>query len=279
MINIALFGPPGAGKGTQSSFLIEKYDLFYISTGDLLRKELAEETKLGLEAKSIIAAGKLVSDEIIVQILEKTIKENPQASGFLFDGFPRTYIQAYILEGLMIKLDSSLNCLISIEVPEDVSVARLLNRGLTSGRLDDNELVIRSRLKEYEEKTLPVLNYYKEKGNYVSIDGNKEIEEVTTQIEEIINKELSKKLMNVVIFGYPGCGRGSQGVELSKRYGLEYISTGRMLEEEIEQGTDLGRRITEIYENGELVPDEIVVPGLSLPPEKILCLITASTLS
>ena len=260
MINIALFGPPGAGKGTQSSFLIEKYDLFYISTGDLLRKELAEETKLGLEAKSIIAAGKLVSDEIIVQILEKTIKENPQASGFLFDGFPRTYIQAYILEGLMIKLDSSLNCLISIEVPEDVSVARLLNRGLTSGRLDDNELVIRSRLKEYEEKTLPVLNYYKEKGNYVSIDGNKEIEEVTTQIEEIINKELSKKLMNVVIFGYPGCGRGSQGVELSKRYGLEYISTGRMLEEEIEQGSDLGRRITEIYENGELVPDEIVVP-------------------
>ena len=198
MINIALFGPPGAGKGTQSSFLIEKYDLFYISTGDLLRKELAEETKLGLEAKSIIAAGKLVSDEIIVQILEKTIKENPQASGFLFDGFPRTYIQAYILEGLMIKLDSSLNCLISIEVPEDVSVARLLNRGLTSGRLDDNELVIRSRLKEYEEKTLPVLNYYKEKGNYVSIDGNKEIEEVTTQIEEIINKELSPLLIDSV---------------------------------------------------------------------------------
>ena len=260
MINIALFGPPGAGKGTQSSFLIDKYDLFYISTGDLLRKELAEETKLGLEAKSIIAAGKLVSDEIIVQILEKTIKENPQASGFLFDGFPRTYIQAYILEGLMIKLDSSLNCLISIEVPEDVSVARLLNRGLTSGRLDDNELVIRNRLKEYEDKTLPVLNYYKEKGNYVAIDGNKEIEEVTAQIEEIINKELNKKLMNVVIFGYPGCGRGSQGVELSKRYGLEYISTGRMLEEEIEEGTELGKRITEIYENGELVPDEIVVP-------------------
>jgi adenylate kinase len=262
MINIALFGPPGAGKGTQSSFLIEKYDLFYISTGDLLRKELAEETKLGLEAKSIIAAGKLVSDEIIVQILEKTIKENPQANGFLFDGFPRTYIQAYILEGLMIKLNTSLNCLISIEVPEDESVSRLINRGLTSGRLDDNELVIRNRLKEYEEKTLPVLNFYKEKGNYVSIDGNKGIAEVTLQIEEIINKELSKKLMNVVIFGYPGCGRGSQGIELSKKYGLEYISTGRMLEEEIEGDTELGKKITQIYENGELVPDEIVVPLL-----------------
>jgi adenylate kinase len=160
----------------------------------------------------------------------------------------------------MIKLNTSLNCLISIEVPEEESVARLINRGLTSGRSDDNELVIKKRLKEYEEKTLPVLNFYKEKGNYVSIDGHKGVEEVTTQIEEIINKELSKKLMNVVIFGYPGCGRGSQGMELSKKYGLEYISTGRMLEEEIEEGTELGKRINQIYENGELVPDEIVVP-------------------
>jgi len=260
VINIALFGPPGAGKGTQSAFLIEKYDLFYISTGDLLRKELAEETKLGLEAKSIIAAGKLVSDEIIVQILEKTIKENLHVRGFLFDGFPRTTIQAYILEGLMTQLNTSLNCLISIEVPEDESVERLLNRGLTSGRLDDNELVIRNRLKEYEEKTLPVLEFYKEKGNYVSIDGLKSVEEVTTQIEEIINKELSKKLMNVVIFGYPGGGRGSQGKALSKKYGLEYISTGRMLDEEIEAGTELGKKISLIHENGELVPDEIVVP-------------------
>jgi len=262
VINIALFGPPGAGKGTQSAFLIEKYNLFYISTGDLLRKELAEETKLGLEAKSIIAAGKLVSDEIIVQILEKTIKENLQARGFLFDGFPRTTIQAYILEGLMIQLNTSLNCLISIEVPEDESVARLLNRGLTSGRSDDNELVIRNRLKEYEEKTLPVLNYYREKGNYIAIDGFQSVDKVTTQIEEIINKELNKKLMNVVIFGYPGCGRGSQGSALAKKYGLEYISTGRMLEEEIKEGTELGSSITQLYENGELVPDEIVVPLL-----------------
>lgn len=260
MINIALFGPPGAGKGTQSAFLIEKYDLIYISTGDLLRKELAEESRLGLEAKEIIAAGKLVSDEIIVQILEKTIKENPQANGFLFDGFPRTTIQAYILEGLMIKLNTSLNCLISIELPEDESVARLLNRGLTSGRLDDNEQVIRNRLREYEEKTLPVLNFYKEKGNYYAIDGNQEMKEVTIQIEAIIDKELSKKWMNAVIFGYPGCGRGSQAIELCKKFGLEYISTGRMLEEEIQAGTEIGLKIKEIFENGELVPDEIVVP-------------------
>src|SRR5210317_1069863 len=110
MLNIALFGPPGAGKGTQSESLIKKYNLHYISTGDLLRKELAEGTPLGEQAREIIASGGLVSDEIIVQIIEKTIAENSQSDGFLFDGFPRTTIQAYILEGLMIKLNTSLTC-------------------------------------------------------------------------------------------------------------------------------------------------------------------------
>jgi adenylate kinase len=107
MLNVALFGPPGAGKGTQSESLVREFNLFYISTGDLLRKELAAETKLGLEARSIIASGGLVSDEIIVQVIEKTITEHPEANGFLFDGFPRTYIQCYILEGLMMKLNTS----------------------------------------------------------------------------------------------------------------------------------------------------------------------------
>ena len=171
MLNIALFGPPGAGKGTQSEFLIGKYNLFYISTGDLLRKEIAEKTKLGMEAQSSIASGGLVSDEIIVQIIEKTITDNPDSNGFLFDGFPRTYIQAYILEGLMIKLNTSLNCLISLVVPEEESVLRLLSRGKTSGRSDDNEKVIRNRLKEYNEKTLPVLQFYKDKGIYVEVNG------------------------------------------------------------------------------------------------------------
>ena len=163
MLNIALFGPPGAGKGTQSEFLIKEYNLFYISTGDILRSEIANETKLGLEAKTIIASGGLVSDEIIVQIIEKTIINNPFSKGFLFDGFPRTYMQAYILEGLMIKLNTSLNCLISISLEEKKSIDRLLNRGKTSGRSDDNEKVIRNRLKEYYDKTIPVLQYYKDK--------------------------------------------------------------------------------------------------------------------
>jgi len=259
MLNIALFGPPGAGKGTQSEFLVKKYNLYYISTGDLLRNEMTGKTKLGLEAKSIIASGGLVPDEIIVQIIEKTITDNPGSNGFLFDGFPRTYIQAYILEGLMIKLHTSLNCLISLNVPEEESVKRLMNRGLTSGRSDDNEQVIRNRLKEYNEKTLPVLQFYKDKGIYMEVDGTASIENVHAQITTIIRQELSKSLFNIVLFGYPGSGRGSQGKALAKHFGLEYVATGPMLDNEIKKNTDTGKKITELYENGQLVPDEIVV--------------------
>ena len=259
MLNIALFGPPGAGKGTQSEFLIKKYNLFYISTGDLLRKEIADRSQLGIEAQSIIASGGLVSDEIIVQIIEKTITDNPDSNGFLFDGFPRTYIQAYILEGLMLKLNTSLSCLISIEVDEETSVERLLNRGKTSGRMDDNEIVIRNRLKEYYNKTLPVLQFYKDKGIFYAVNGMSEIDFVNHEIEVIIKHELSKKLLNIVIFGYPGSGRGSQGKALAKKYGLEYVATGDLLDEEIKLQTELGKKVKELYESGTLVPDEIVV--------------------
>ncbi|NOZ34868.1 MAG: adenylate kinase [Chlorobi bacterium] len=260
MLNIALFGPPGAGKGTQSEFLIHKYNLFYISTGDLLRKELAAETKLGMQAKDIIAQGGLVSDEIIVQIIEKTIKTNSDANGFLFDGFPRTYIQAYILEGLMIKLNSNLDALISIEVSEEESVKRLLNRAKTSGRSDDNKTVIRNRLKEYHDKTLPVLNFYKEKGNYIAVNGMQTIPKVTEDIDKVINDLLSKKLLNIVMFGHPGSGRGSLGKALAEKYKLEFVATGEMLEEEIEKGSETGKKIKNLYESGQLVPDEIVIP-------------------
>lgn len=259
MLNIALFGPPGAGKGTQSEFLIKKYGLFYISTGDLLRHEISANTALGRDAQSIINSGGLVSDEIIVQIIEKTITEHPESNGFLFDGFPRTYIQAYILEGLMLKLNTTLTCLISLNVSEEESVARLLNRGKTSGRNDDNQTVIRKRLREYSEKTLPVLRFYKEKGICHEVDGTADIDRVTHDISNIISNELQKKLLNIVLFGYPGSGRGSQGKALAEKFGLEYVATGAMLDYEIKQSTPLGRTIIEMYENGDLVPDEIVV--------------------
>lgn len=260
MLNIALFGPPGAGKGTQSEFLIRRFNLFYLSTGDLLRREIAQDSRLGREAQSIIAAGGLVSDEIIVQLIEKTITEHPDASGFLFDGFPRTYVQAYILEGLMLKLHTSLTCLINLQVPEEVSVARLLNRGKTSGRSDDNEVVIRNRLREYTEKTLPVLDFYRQRNLHHAVDANASIEVVNQAVVAIIEQALSRKLFNVVLFGYPGSGRGSQAKALAEAYGLEYVATGRMLEAEIAAGTALGRKIQQLYDSGQLVPDEIVVP-------------------
>lgn len=259
MLNIALFGPPGAGKGTQSEFLVQEYNLYHVSTGDLLRREIANKTRLGLEAQNIIATGGLVSDEIIVQIIEKTITDNPQCTGFLFDGFPRTYVQCYILEGLMLKLNTSLNCLISLELSEEESIARLLNRGRISGRSDDNETVIRNRLSEYKEKTLPVLQFFKEKGIYHEVNGSLGIDEVTESIRKILREELRKQLFNIVLFGYPGSGRGSQGTALARKYGLESVDTGAMLEEEIVNRTDLGKRIASQIEQGELVPDEIVV--------------------
>lgn len=260
MLNLALFGPPGAGKGTQSDFLVEKFNLGYISTGDLLRRELAADSRLGREARDVIAAGGLVSDELIVQILEKTIADNPYAGGFLFDGFPRTRIQAYILEGLMLKLNTVLDCLINLEVPEEESVRRLLLRAKTSGRSDDKESVIRNRLLEYHEKTLPVLEFYRARGLCVDVDGTQSIEAVREDVAAVVQAQFSRRPVSLVMFGYPGSGRGSQAQALAEEFGLEFIATGRMLEEEMAGGSETGRTLRDLYENGRLVPDELVIP-------------------
>jgi adenylate kinase len=156
----------------------------------------------------------------------------------------------------LLKLNTVLTCLISLKVSEEVSIARLLNRGHTSGRTDDNEQVIRNRLREYDEKTLPVLSFYKDRGICMDVDGSVGIDEVTAAITKL---ELSKNLLNIVLLGYPGSGRGSQGKALAKQYGLEYVATGSMLDREIKGKTETGRKIIEMYENGQLVPDEIVV--------------------
>lgn len=270
MLNIALFGPPGAGKGTQSEYLIKKYNLFYISTGDLLRNEIALDSPIGREVKSVIASGGLVSDEIIVQIIEKTITENTSFNGFLFDGFPRTYVQAYILEGLMLKLNTSLNCLISIDVPEEESVKRLLGRGKLSSRSDDNESVIRTRLQEYNQKTLPVLKFFQDRGIYKEVNGLLSIDGVKDQITEIVKQELSKSLLNIVLFGYPGSGRSAQGRALADQYGLEYVSAGDMLDGEVERETEYGKKIKKLYDDGALNPDQI---GQLVPDEIVVQLI------
>ena len=207
MVNIALFGPPGAGKGTQSKNLIEKYNLTYIATGDILRQEIAEGSALGMEAKDIIERGGLASDEIIVQIIEKRILMNPDANGILFDGFPRTVVQAYILEGLLLKMNTSLLCMLSLEVPREELIRRMLERGKTSGRADDKAEVIDFRLQEYENKTLPVANFYNEKKKFYPINGVGKLEDVYKRLTKVIEKNLENVWLNIVLFGPPGAGK------------------------------------------------------------------------
>ncbi len=259
MLNIALFGAPGAGKGTQSSYLINKYGLSYISTGEILRNELKSNSKLGLEAKSIIESGGLVSDEIIVQIIEKFMLEHQDSKGFLFDGFPRTYIQAYILEGLLMKLHSSLFALLNINIDDNEAIKRLLLRGENSGRADDNLEVIQQRLLAYHEKTVPVLDFYKEKGNLVNIDGIGSIKDIQKRISKSLEASLSQQWMNIVLHGAPGSGRATYGKRLAKEFNLEYISTGDILQDEISAKGKYASEITQYMNKGTHVPDEIVV--------------------
>jgi adenylate kinase len=159
----------------------------------------------------------------------------------------------------MLKLHTSLDCLISLTVPKEVSVDRLTKRGQVSARVDDNEAVIRNRLKEYYDKTIPVLQYYKDKGILYEIDGTADIEKVKLEIQKVIKHVLSKKLFNLVLFGYPGSGRSSQGKALAEKFGLEFVTTGEMLHREIENQSGTGKKIEELYAQSLFVPDEIVV--------------------
>ena len=259
MLNIALFGPPGAGKGTQSKLLVEKYNLTYISTGDILREEIANNTPLGREAKDIIERGGLVPDEIIVQIIEKRVTMNLDSRGILFDGFPRTVVQAYILEGLLLKLNSSLTCMLSLEVPRDELINRMLERSKTSGRSDDTLEVINVRMQEYENKTKPVIEFYKEKGNYHPINGVGSVEEIFENLCNTIDSTFQQNYFNVVLLGKPGSGKGTQGEILAKNNNLIYVSTGKLLRREIASGTELGLKAKPYMERGEIVPDEIAI--------------------
>ncbi len=259
MLNIALFGPPGAGKGTQSKSLIKKYNLTYIATGDILRQEIAEGTPLGMEAKAIIDKGGLATDETIVQILENRILANPDSNGILFDGFPRTVVQAYILEGLLLKMNTSLMCMLSLEVPHEELVRRMLERGKISGRVDDKEDVITFRLQEYQNKTLPVAEFYNEKKKFFPINGVGKLEDVFKRLTKVIEKNLENVWVNIVLFGSPGAGKGTQAKKLARKYNLVYISTGELLRKEIENDTEMGKIAKTYMEKGDIVPDEIAI--------------------
>ena len=192
MRDIVIFGAPGAGKGTQSEFIVSHYGLKHVSTGDLLRKEIADGTELGLRIKNIMDSGSLVSDDIVVEMMDKTIAADTKSqqghpAGILFDGFPRNVSQAETLDRLLAKHGRSVSCMVRLDVPREELIRRMLERAKVSGRSDDNEETIRHRLVEYEEKSLPVAAYYQKQGKEILIDGTGSIEEISQRIINAIS--------------------------------------------------------------------------------------------
>lgn len=189
MLNIVIFGPPGAGKGAQSQNIINRYELVHLSTGDLLRSQIAQGTPLGLEAKKLMDKGELVPDAVVIGMIDDKLKTTKDAKGFIFDGFPRTVAQAQALDELLQKNNTSLNGVISLEVEYDELVRRIINRGKDSGRSDDQDVsIVQNRISVYNEKTAPLIEFYKKQGRYHAIQGMGTIDEIFCRISEQMDK-------------------------------------------------------------------------------------------
>lgn len=187
MLNLVLFGPPGAGKGTQSEKLINAYQLVHLSTGDILRAEVKAQTQLGIEAKKLMDQGLLVPDEVVVGMIESKIDSNPNAKGFIFDGFPRTTAQADSLDKMLARKGTAITMMLALEVEDAELIKRLLNRGLESGRADDqNETIIAKRINEYNTKTAPLKDYYSRQGKFHSIHGIGTIDDIFNNLAKVI---------------------------------------------------------------------------------------------
>jgi adenylate kinase len=188
MLNIVLFGPPGAGKGTQSERLIEQYQLVHLSTGDIFRANIKNATELGLMAKSFMDQGQLVPDEVTINMLKAEVLNRPDAKGFIFDGFPRTDPQAEALDALLNELGTSITMMIALEVEEGELKLRLAKRAEVSGRADDaNPEVIQNRIDVYNRETAPVKNFYMQQSKFHAIDGIGSIDEITSRIFNLID--------------------------------------------------------------------------------------------
>jgi adenylate kinase len=193
MINIVLFGKPGAGKGTQAEFLKTKYNLTHLSTGDIFRFNIKNDTELGKLAKTYMDKGDLVPDEVTIQMLQSEVDKNPHSAGFLFDGFPRTLAQAEALDKFLESKNQEITATVALEADDNILVARLLERGKTSGRPDDqDEEKIRNRYDEYNQKTAPLMDYYKSQEKFYGVDGIGTIEEVTQRLSIVIDKLIIK---------------------------------------------------------------------------------------
>ncbi|RPI42008.1 MAG: adenylate kinase [Bacteroidetes bacterium] len=187
MLNIVLFGPPGSGKGTQSEKIIRKYNLVHISTGDLLREEVKNQTELGNKAKEIMDRGELVPDDIVIGMIRKKLVEHAGGPGFIFDGFPRTVEQARELRKALTDLDERVAVMISLEVPREELVKRLLKRGVETGRSDDNLQTINNRIDVYNRQTLPVTRYYGKMRKHRTVDGIGTVDRIFDRIVAVID--------------------------------------------------------------------------------------------
>ena len=188
MLNLVLFGPPGAGKGTQSNLLIEKYNLVHLSTGDILRGEIVAGTKLGIEAKTLMDRGDLVPDEVVIGMISSKLDANLKANGFIFDGFPRTTAQAKALDSLLAEKDTSISSMISLKVEDEELIKRLLERGKDSGRADDqNKDIISNRINEYNKKTAPLKKFYTSQEKLSEVEGIGSIEDIAKRINAVID--------------------------------------------------------------------------------------------
>lgn len=191
MFNLILFGPPGSGKGTQSERLIEKYGLIHLSTGNLLREEIQNQTPLGIAAKRFMDQGQLVPDEVVIGMIRSALESNPQSKGFLFDGFPRTVAQAEALDNLLREKNTEIAAVLALTVSEQELIERLLNRGKTSGRSDDtNESIIQARIAEYENKTAAVARYYEGFNKVIRVQGEGSIDDIF----KLLCKEIDLKI-------------------------------------------------------------------------------------
>jgi adenylate kinase len=193
MFNLILFGPPGSGKGTQSEKIVEKYGLIHLSTGNLLRGEIACKTPLGIEAKNFMDKGQLVPDEVVIGMIGSCLDQQKDAKGFLFDGFPRTVAQAQALDKLLELKKTSISAVLALDVGEDELVRRLLNRGKTSGRSDDSdEIVIRKRFAVYNNETAPVAEYYKKARKFQAVRGEGTVNEIFEEVSKAIDKKMNR---------------------------------------------------------------------------------------
>lgn len=188
MFNIIIFGKPGSGKGTQADFLKNKYDLYHISTGDLFRKNINTETKLGLEAKSYLDNGDLVPDSVTIKMLENEVLLNKDVKGYIFDGFPRTLNQAESLDFFLESINHNINATIALDVSEDELISRLLERGKITNRSDDQDVnKIKNRFNEYNNKTSILINFYKNQNKFYSVDGKGSVDDITLRLFNLID--------------------------------------------------------------------------------------------